>query len=151
MLIGNVELEAEASVWYGSVIRGDGDLISIGERSNLQDGTIVHADPGRPVRLGRGVTVGHRAVLHGCTIADDVLIGMGAIVLNHAEIGTGSLIGAGALITEGMVVPPGSLVLGAPGRVRREITAEERSRIASNAETYVRLMDLHRRSAALQR
>ncbi len=144
VLIGDVELDEQASVWYGSVVRGDGDRISIGPRTNLQDGTIVHSDPGRPVRIGRGVTIGHRAVLHGCTIEDDCLIGMGAIVLNNASIGTGSVIGAGALITEGMEVPPGSLVLGAPGRLRRQTLREERERIVENAATYVRLMTMHR-------
>lgn len=147
VLIGKVDVAADASIWYGCVLRGDGDLIAVGERSNVQDGTIIHADPGKPVTIGAAVSVGHRAVLHGCTVGDQVLVGMGAILLNHAVIGTGSLIGAGALVTEGMVVPPGSLVLGAPGRVRRQITEEERDRIRTNAETYVALMQIHRDAA----
>ncbi len=148
VLIGNVRLASGASVWYGCVARGDGDLICVGEGSNVQDGTIIHADPGRPVTIGARVTIGHRAVLHGCTIDDEVLVGMGAIVLNGARIGTGSLIGAGALVTEGMQVPPGSLVLGAPGRVRRATTADETSRILANAASYTTLMAQHRAALA---
>lgn len=143
-LIGAVTLEADSSVWYGCVLRADGDEIRIGAGSNVQDLTVIHADPGKPVRVGAGVSVGHRAVLHGCTIGDDVLIGMGAIVLNHAQVGAGSILGAGALVTEGMVVQPHSLVLGAPGRVRRTTTDRERADITRNARTYHDLTRRHR-------
>jgi carbonic anhydrase/acetyltransferase-like protein (isoleucine patch superfamily) len=143
-LIGAVTLEAHSSVWYGCVLRADGDEIRVGAGSNVQDLTVIHADPGKPVRIGAGVSVGHRAILHGCTISDDVLIGMGAIVLNHAQVGAGSILGAGALVTEGMVVPPHSLVLGAPGRVRRTTTDQERADITRNARTYHELTERHR-------
>lgn len=144
---GTVRLEDEASVWGGAVIRGDTEHITIGAGSNIQDLCMVHADPGVPTSVGRGVTVGHRAILHGCTVADDVLIGMGAILLNRCQIGSGSIVGAGALVPEGMVVPPNSLVLGMPGRVVRETTAEERARTARSGATYRRLAGEHRRGA----
>ena len=138
-LVGAVEVCEEASVWYTSVVRGDLDRITIGARSNIQDGCVLHTDPGLHLSVGSGVTVGHRAVLHGCTIEDDVLVGMGAIVLNGAVVGTGSIVGAGTLITEGVVIPPRSLVVGAPGRVRRTTTDEELVHIRMNAEHYVEL------------
>ncbi|PIE26381.1 MAG: gamma carbonic anhydrase family protein [Micrococcales bacterium] len=144
VLIGAVHLHEEASVWYGCVLRGDGDLISIGARSNLQDLTVVHADPGKPVAVGRGVSVGHRAVLHGCTVEEDVLIGMGSTVMNHAHIGRGSIVGAGALIPEGMKVPPGTLVLGMPAAVKRKLTDQEHEAIAANASAYCELVQRHR-------
>lgn len=142
-LAGDVRVNAEASVWYASVLRGDGDRIEIGAGSNVQDGSVVHADPGFPVVLGAGVTIGHRVVLHGCRVEDDVLVGMGAVVMDGARIGRGSLVAAGALVPEGMVVPPGSLVAGVPGRVRRETTEEERQAIIANAETYRHLRLRH--------
>jgi carbonic anhydrase/acetyltransferase-like protein (isoleucine patch superfamily) len=135
-IIGSVRLAARASVWYGSVLRADTEDISIGAGSNVQDGCVVHADPGFPVVVGSGVAVGHRAVLHGCTIGDDVLIGMGAVVLNGARIGSGSLVAAGAVVLEGMEVPPGSLVAGVPAKVRRELSDEERADIVRNADGY---------------
>ncbi|WP_369375091.1 gamma carbonic anhydrase family protein [Promicromonospora sp. Populi] len=138
-LIGAVEIADRASVFWGVVVRGDGDQIRVGEESNLQEMVVIHADPGRPATIGARVSVGHAAVLHGCTIEDDVLIGMSATVLNGAVIGTGSLIAAGAVVRENMVVPPGSLVAGVPAVVRRELSAEEREAIAQNAEHYVRL------------
>jgi carbonic anhydrase/acetyltransferase-like protein (isoleucine patch superfamily) len=144
-LVGDVTLGAGASVWYGAVLRGDGDAIRIGARSNIQDNAVVHTDPGLPVTLGEGVSVGHGAVLHGCTIGDDVLVGMNATVLNGARIGAGSLIAAGALVTEGADIPPGSLVAGVPGKVRRELSDDERAHVRANAQAY---LDLTRRHAS---
>lgn len=143
-IVGSVTLGAESSVWYTAVLRGDGEPISVGARTNLQDGAIVHTDPGFPVRIGSNVSVGHRAILHGCTVGNDVLIGMAAVLMNGVVVGEGSIIGAGALLPEGMIVPPGSLVLGMPARVRREIRADERAAIASNASSYVALASAHR-------
>jgi carbonic anhydrase/acetyltransferase-like protein (isoleucine patch superfamily) len=142
-IAGDVVLGARSSVFYSAVVRGDTDRISLGERSNLQDGVVVHADAGIPTTIGAGVSVGHNAVLHGCTIEDDCLIGMSATVLNGSVIGTGSLIAAGAVVLEGTVVPPGSLVAGVPAKVRRELTDEERDGIRRNAETYLRLSAAH--------
>lgn len=142
-LIGDVQLHDDASIWYSAVLRADGDRIDIGSGSNIQDGSIVHADPGYPVAVGAGVSVGHRAILHGCLIEDDVLIGMGAIVMNGARIGSGSLVAAGALVPEGVQIPPRSLVAGIPGKVRRDITDEEHERILANARTYRQLMVRH--------
>ena len=142
-LIGDVHLHDDASVWYSAVLRADGDRIDIGSGSNIQDGSVVHADPGFPVAVGAGVSVGHRAILHGCLIENDVLIGMGAIVMNGARIGTGSLVAAGALVPEGVQIPPRSLVAGIPGKVRRDITDEEHERILANARTYRQLMVRH--------
>jgi carbonic anhydrase/acetyltransferase-like protein (isoleucine patch superfamily) len=130
------------------VVRADLDAISVGAGTNLQDGVVVHADPGYPASIGANVSVGHRAVLHGCTIEDDVLIGMGAIVMNGAHVGARSIIAAGALIPEGVTIPAGSLVLGAPGRVRRETTAGEHAVIAANAEVYVALAKQHQAATA---
>jgi carbonic anhydrase/acetyltransferase-like protein (isoleucine patch superfamily) len=127
-LLGDVTIGEQASIWC----------------TNLQDGTIVHADPGFPVSVGSGVSVGHRAVLHGCTVEDDVLIGMGATVLNGARIGTGSLVAAGAVILEGTEIPPRSLVAGLPGKVRRELGEEELDRIRLNAQVYLQLASTHR-------
>jgi len=135
-LIGRVRVAARASVWFTAVLRGDGDEITVGQDSNVQDGCVFHADPGYPLHLGNGVAVGHRAVLHGCTVEDRVLIGMGAVVMNGARIGTGSLVAAGAVVLEGTDVPPGSLVAGVPGKVRRETTEEERSLIGLNTDHY---------------
>lgn len=137
VIIGNVTLGRDASVWPTAVLRGDIDAIAIGDETNVQDGVIVHVDAGRPVRVGNRVTIGHRAVIHGCTIEDDCLIGIGAIVLNGAIVGTGSVIGAGAVVPEGMKVPPGSLVLGVPGKVVREVGAELSAKIEHGARTYV--------------
>ena len=136
-VIGAARLRARSSVWYGAVIRADGDSIELGQDSNLQDGAVVHADPGFPVRIGSGVTIGHRVVLHGCTIEDGALIGMGAILLNGTRVGRGSLVAAGTVLLEGTVVPPGSLVAGVPGKVRRELTHTEAASIATNARGYV--------------
>jgi carbonic anhydrase/acetyltransferase-like protein (isoleucine patch superfamily) len=132
---GDVHLGAQASVWPTAVLRGDSAVIIIGAQSNVQDGCVIHVDP--------GVTIGHRAVVHGARIHGGSLVGMGAIVLNGAVVGGGSIIGAGAVVREGMVVPPNSLVVGVPGRVLRETTAEERARIERNADAYVALQRRH--------
>ncbi|MDX6215164.1 MAG: hypothetical protein QOG99_748 [Frankiales bacterium] len=144
VLAGDVTVGAEASVWYTTVVRGDGDAIRIGPRSNIQDGCVLHTDPGLVLEVGAGVSVGHRAVLHGCVIEDDVLVGMGSIVMNGARIGAGSLIAAGALVTEGTQVPPRSLVVGAPATVRRELSDGELELIRHNATHYVGLAATHR-------
>jgi carbonic anhydrase/acetyltransferase-like protein (isoleucine patch superfamily) len=136
-LIGNVTLRAHASVWFGSVLRGDSDQIDVGEESNLQDHTVCHVDPGCPLTIGARVTVGHRCILHGCLIADDCLIGMGSILMNQVQIGSGSIVGAGSLLTEGTVVPPFSLVLGSPAKVRKTYGAEILRSIRKSAEGYV--------------
>jgi carbonic anhydrase/acetyltransferase-like protein (isoleucine patch superfamily) len=143
-LIGNVSLAARASVWYSATLRAEFEPIEIGYGSNIQDGVTVHVDPGFPARIGAGVTVGHNAVLHGCTVEDDVLIGMGAIVLNGAVIGAGSLIAAGAVVAQGVVVPARSLVAGVPGKVRRKLSEDEVTHNRHNALAYQHLIDLHR-------
>ncbi len=136
-VIGSVVIENNASVWFGVVIRGDNDLITIGENSNIQDGSVLHTDPGLPLVVGRNVTVGHMAMLHGCTIGDGSLVGIGAVVLNGAVIGRNCLIGARALITEGKIIPDGTLVLGSPARVVRNLTAVEIADLGRPAEHYV--------------
>ncbi len=130
-------------MWPNATIRGDTDRITVGERTNVQDGAVLHADEGVPCSLGADVTVGHLACVHGCTVEDQVLIGIGAVILNGARIGSGSVIGAGAVVTEGTVVPPGSLVLGTPGRVVRETTAEQREAIVAGAAHYVAMIAVH--------
>jgi carbonic anhydrase/acetyltransferase-like protein (isoleucine patch superfamily) len=137
-LVGRTEVGPEASIWYAAVVRADGDRITVGPGSNVQDGCVLHADPGLPLTIGRGVTVGHRVVLHGCTVEDDTLVGMGAVVLNGARIGSGCLVAAGTVVLEGTDVPPGSLVAGVPGKVRRPVTDEERASIRANADGYRR-------------
>ncbi|MYS19296.1 Carbonic anhydrase or acetyltransferase, isoleucine patch superfamily [Streptomyces sp. DvalAA-14] len=144
VVLGDVTLAAGASVWYHAVLRGDAESIGVGAGSNIQDNCTVHADPGYPALIGSYVSVGHNAVLHGCEIEDEVLIGMGATVLNGAHIGTGSLVAAAALVPQGMLVPPGSLVAGVPAKVRRELSREERATVRLNAEHYVRLAAQHR-------
>jgi len=147
-LLGKVTLGESASVFYSAVLRGDMDTITIGERSNIQDGCVAHTDPGHPVVVGAGVSVGHRAVLHGCTVEDDCLIGMGAVVLNGAVVGAGSLVAAGAVVTEGMQIPPGSLVAGVPAKVRKELDEEAIESLRQNARTYVDLAARHREATA---
>jgi carbonic anhydrase/acetyltransferase-like protein (isoleucine patch superfamily) len=143
-VIGDVTLEAGASVWYGAVVRGDVERISVGAESNVQDNCTLHADPGFPVRIGARVSVGHNAVVHGATVEDDCLIGMGATVLNGAVIGAGSLVAAQALVPQGMQVPPGSLVAGVPAKVKRELTEEERQGVTLNGTLYADLAKAHR-------
>ena len=135
-VIGNVTLEAGASIWFGATLRGDNDPIVIGAGSNVQENCVLHTDPGCPLTVGANVTVGHKAMLHGCTIGDGALIGMGATVLNGAVIGAGCLIGAGALITEGKIIAPGSLVMGAPGKVVRELDAATLQGLLASAAHY---------------
>ena len=143
VIVGNVRLAGGSSVWYNAVLRAEAEPIALGEESNLQDAVVCHVDAGFPVTIGRGVSVGHGAVLHGCTVEDDCLIGMGATVLNGAVIGSGSLVAAGAVVLEGTVVPPGSLVAGVPGKVRRELSDEERAGIRRNAAAYLRHVEEH--------
>ncbi len=143
-LVGDVRVSAGASIWYTTVIRADGASIEIGEGSNVQDGSVLHADPGIPITLGRGVSVGHRAVLHGCVVEDNVLVGMGAVIMNGARVGAGSVIAAGAVLLQDMQVPPGSLVAGVPGKVRRELSEEEQGGIHGNAAAYLALTQKHR-------
>ncbi len=143
-LIGQVVLAAGASAWYGAILRAEAELIEIGAGTNVQDGVTIHVDPGFPVHVGAGVSIGHNAVLHGCTVEDDSLIGMGAVVLNGANIGAGSLIAAGAVVPQGAMIPPRSMVAGVPGKVRRELSEDELSNIRQNALVYQQLVELHR-------
>ena len=143
-VIGQVSLAARASVWYGATLRAEAEPIDIGFGTNIQDGVTIHVDSEFPVKVGAGVSVGHNAVLHGCEVEDDALIGIGAVILNGAHIGRGSLIGAGALVPQGIVIPPRSLVTGVPGAVRRDLSDAEIAHNRHNAEIYRRLIDLHR-------
>ncbi len=136
-LIGNVILGEDASIWFNAVLRGDNEPITVGRRSNIQDGSVLHTDPGAPLTIGEGVTVGHKAMLHGCIVGDNSLIGIGAVILNRAVIGCNSLVGAGALVTEGKVFPDGVLIMGAPARVVRELTPEQIDSLKRSAQTYV--------------
>ncbi|SDS84259.1 Carbonic anhydrase or acetyltransferase, isoleucine patch superfamily [Halopseudomonas xinjiangensis] len=144
-VVGNVRLEAGASVWFGAVIRGDNELILLGEHSNVQDGAVMHTDPGSPLTLGKGVTVGHNAMLHGCTVGDYSLIGINAVVLNGAKIGKHCIIGANALIPEGKEIPDGSLVMGSPGKVVRELNEQQKKMIEAGAAHYVHNAQRYRR------
>ncbi|GAA5036668.1 gamma carbonic anhydrase family protein [Streptomyces siamensis] len=144
VIIGDVTLHAGASAWYGAVLRADCGPIVIGADSNVQDNCSLHVDPGFPITIGERVSVGHNAVVHGATVEDDCLIGMGATVLNGAVIGAGSLVAAQALVPQGMRVPPGSLVAGVPAKVKRQLTAEEREGISLNGTLYVELAKAHR-------
>lgn len=137
-IIGSVRLKNQASVWFNCVLRGDNDWLEIGERSNIQDGCIVHADPGIPVVVGDGVTVGHNATLHGCKVGDNSVIGIGSTLLNGADIGRDSIVGANSLITENKVFPDGSLILGSPAKVVRALSLEEIAANARSADLYVR-------------
>jgi carbonic anhydrase/acetyltransferase-like protein (isoleucine patch superfamily) len=136
-VIGDVIMHEKSSVWFGCVLRGDADRIEIGAGSNIQDGTVIHADPGCPTTVGKNVTVGHNAMLHGCTIGDGTLVGINAVVLNGAVIGKGCLIGANALVTEGMEIPDGSLVLGSPAKIKSQLSDEQQQGLILNAEHYV--------------
>ena len=136
-LIGNVRLQANASVWFGAVLRGDNELIDIGEGSNVQDGTVMHTDMGYPLTIGTGVTIGHNAMLHGCTVGDNSLIGINAVILNGAKIGKNCIIGANSLIGEGKEIPDGSLVMGSPGKVVRELTEAQKKMLEASAAHYV--------------
>ena len=136
-VIGDVTLHENASVWFSCVLRGDAERLEVGAGSNIQDGTVMHADPGFPLVIGRNVTVGHNAMLHGCSIGDGSLIGINAVVLNGARIGKGCLIGANALVTEGMEVPDGSMVLGSPWRIKTTLSPEQQLGLMHNADHYV--------------
>ncbi|PRB77503.1 gamma carbonic anhydrase family protein [Pseudomonas sp. MYb185] len=145
MVIGKVRLEKGASVWFNAVLRGDCELILIGENSNVQDGAIMHTDYGFPLTLGKGVTVGHKAMLHGCTVGDDSLIGINAVVLNGARIGRNCIIGANALVPEGKEIPDGSLVMGSPGKVVRQLSEQQHQAIVAGAAHYVHNAQRYRR------
>ncbi len=136
-VIGSVVLKNNASVWYNAVVRGDNDIITIGAESNIQDGSVLHTDSGVPLTIGRGVTVGHKVMLHGCDIGDYSLIGINAVILNGAKIGKHCLIGANALIPEGKVIPDGSLVMGSPGKVVKELTEEQKKMLEWSSAHYV--------------
>jgi len=141
--MGDVTVGADSSVWYGAVIRGDLAPITIGDQTNLQDGTIVHVDEGVPCRIGSRVGVGHRVILHGCTVDDDCLIGMGSVLLNHVRIASGSVVAAGAVLPEGMQVTPRSLVMGVPARIVRAVDERLAQRIASTWMHYVKQASRH--------
>ena len=145
-VIGSVIINNNVSIWFNAVIRGDHEPISIGENTNIQDGVVVHTDEGIPMFIGRGVTVGHLAMLHGCNIGDNSLIGINAVILNNAKIGNNCIIGANSLISEGKEIPDGSLVLGSPGRVIRKVTDDEIRNLKLSAEHYVQNFKLFKRS-----
>ncbi len=145
-VIGKVELGENVSVWFGTVIRGDSEVIRIGKGSNIQDASVLHADPGVPLTLGENVSVGHQVMLHGCTVGDGTLIGIGAVVLNRARIGKNCLVGAGSLVTEGKEFPDGSMILGSPARVARQLTPEQITGLQGIAQHYVDNTALFRRS-----
>lgn len=138
-IIGDVKIEEDCSVWFGAVIRGDAATITVGSRSNIQDNAVIHGSKGFSVTIGKGVTIGHNAIIHGACIGDNVLVGMGAIIMNGARIGKNSIIGAGALVKENQVIPDGSLVVGLPGKVIRVLLPENIERIRINASHYVEL------------
>jgi carbonic anhydrase/acetyltransferase-like protein (isoleucine patch superfamily) len=148
-IIGDVELGPQASVWYNAVLRAEGATISIGARSNLQDNVAVHVDRGSPVRIGADVSVGHNAVVHGCTIGDGSLVGMGSVILNGAVIGSGCLIAGGAVVLENTVIPDGSLVAGVPAKVRRALNEQERAGLLRNAAAYLAHTETHRAAVPL--
>ena len=144
VVVGRVRIGARSSVWYGSVLRGDDEEILVGEDTNIQDLSLLHADPGFPAALGDRVTIGHRVIVHGATVEDDVLIGMGAILLNGAKIGSGSVVAAGAVVTPGTEVPEDSLVAGLPGKVIRGVRDSDREMIAHAHNSYVKKSAIHR-------
>jgi carbonic anhydrase/acetyltransferase-like protein (isoleucine patch superfamily) len=140
-VIGDVTIGKEVGIWFGAVIRADKERIVIGDRSNIQDNCVVHTSKGFPVTLGTDVSIGHGAILHGCTIADKVLVGMGATVLNGAKLGSGTVIGAGAVVTEGADIPANSVVVGIPGKIIKQSTEEQREHILKNAASYIELAE----------
>ena len=137
VVIGNVALGKNVSIWFNAVIRGDEEMIVIGEDCNIQDGAVLHTDPGYPMRLGKGVTIGHKAVIHGCNVGDYSLVGINAVVLNGAKIGDHCIIGANSLITENMEIPDGSLVMGSPAKIKRNLTFQEQQELELQAQHYV--------------
>jgi carbonic anhydrase/acetyltransferase-like protein (isoleucine patch superfamily) len=150
IVIGNVLLRRNASVWFNAVIRGDNELITVGENSNVQDGSVLHTDPGMPIVIGADVTIGHKVMLHGCTIGDGSLVGINAVVLNGARIGRGCLIGANSLVTEGKEIPDGSVVMGSPGKIVRQLTPEQQAGLVASARHYVENFKRFKRDLALQ-
>ena len=136
-VMGNVTLAADSNIWFGVVIRGDNEPITIGEGSNIQDGSVLHSDLGKPLTVGKRVTVGHGVMLHGCTVGDESLIGIGAVVLNDAVIGKNCLVGAGSLVTEGKAFPDGSMIVGSPARVVRQLTPEQMDGLRQSAQHYI--------------
>ena len=149
-LVGKVKLESGASVWFNAVLRGDNELIHIGENSNVQDGTVMHTDMGFPLNIGKGVTIGHNAMLHGCTVGDYSLIGINAVILNGAKIGKNCIIGANSLIGEGKEIADGSLVMGSPGKVVRELTDVQKKMLEASAAHYVHNAQRYARDLAEQ-
>jgi carbonic anhydrase/acetyltransferase-like protein (isoleucine patch superfamily) len=143
-LAGSIILESEVNIWFGVIIRADNDQVHVGEATNIQDGSVLHVDPGYPMTLGRRVTVGHKAMLHGCTVGDGSLIGINSVILNGAKIGSGSLVGANSLVPEGKEIPPGVLALGSPAKVIRELKPEEKARLLETAAGYVERSRLFR-------
>lgn len=150
VLIGKVKLEAGASVWFNAVLRGDNELIHIGENSNVQDGTVMHTDMGSPLEIGKGVTIGHNVMLHGCSVDDYSLIGINSVILNGAKIGKYCIIGANSLIGEGKVIPDGSLVMGSPGKIVRELTDVQKKMLEASAAHYVHNAQRYARDLAPQ-
>lgn len=148
-VMGEVKIGGDASIWFGTVVRGDASSITIGEGSNVQDASVLHADLGMPLVIGRHVTVGHQVMLHGCTIGDESLIGIGAIVLNGAKIGKNCLVGAGALVTEGKEFPDGSMIIGSPARVVKQLTPEQMQGLRQSAQHYID--NAHRFKAGLRK
>jgi carbonic anhydrase/acetyltransferase-like protein (isoleucine patch superfamily) len=136
-VMGNVELGEDTSIWFGAIVRGDTEVITIGRGSNIQDASVLHADIGKPLTVGENVTVGHQVMLHGCTIGDGSLIGIGAVVLNGAKIGKGCIVGAGALVTEGKEFPDGSMILGSPAKVVRELSTDQQNALRMSAMHYI--------------
>lgn len=145
-VMGNVELADDVSIWFGSVIRGDTETITIGKGSNIQDASVLHADFGKPLVVGENVTVGHKVMLHGCTVGDGSLIGIGAVVLNGARIGKGCLVGAGSLVTEGKEFPDGSMIMGSPAKVVRQLTPEQQQGLLMSAQHYIENARLFRKT-----
>jgi len=143
-LIGKVTLHANSSVWFGATLRGDNERITIGANSNVQEGTVMHTDMGYPLTIGRDVTIGHQAMLHGCTIGDGALVGIQAVILNGAKIGKGCLVGAGALVTEGKEFPDNVLIIGSPAKAVRELTADDVARLQGNADGYAERAQLYK-------
>ena len=143
-VMGQVRIGERASIWFNTVVRADNEVISIGAETNIQDGTVLHCDPGKPLHIGQGVTVGHNVMLHGCTVGDHTLIGIGAVVLNEAVIGNNCLVGAGALVTEGKTFPDGSMILGSPAKAVRQLTPEQIEGLKRIAQGYVRNAERYR-------
>jgi len=137
IIIGDIVIKNDASIWFNVVLRGDIEKIEVGEGSNIQDGSVLHTDPGYPLTIGKGVTVGHMVMLHGCTIGDDTLIGIGSTILNNSKVGKNCIIGANTLVTENKIIPDNSLVLGSPGKVIRQVSQEEIDHIKENAKEYI--------------